>query len=86
LPVGVRPLLDTAVGGSSGGSGRSFDWPRARQVPEAVIAGGLGPDNVGLAIAAARPWGVDASSRLELEPGRKDHSKVAAFIEAAKSA
>ena len=51
-----------------------------------VVAGGLNPRNVAEAVAAARPWGVDASSGLEAAAGVKDHGKVAAFVEAAKSA
>jgi phosphoribosylanthranilate isomerase len=50
-----------------------------------MLAGGLGPDNVRNAIAAVRPWAVDASSSLEREPGIKDHDKVKAYVEAARS-
>jgi indole-3-glycerol phosphate synthase/phosphoribosylanthranilate isomerase len=50
-----------------------------------VLAGGLGPDNVRDAIAAVRPWGVDASSSLESAPGVKDHDKVRAYVEAART-
>jgi indole-3-glycerol phosphate synthase/phosphoribosylanthranilate isomerase len=50
-----------------------------------VLAGGLGPDNVRDAIAAVRPWAVDAASSLEREPGVKDHDKVRAYVEAARS-
>lgn len=85
VPDGARPLLDTATAESSGGSGRSFDWLRARGADGAVVAGGLNPANVAEAVAAARPWGVDASSGLEAVAGVKDHVKVAAFVEAAKS-
>lgn len=49
-----------------------------------VLAGGLSPENVGAAIAAVRPWAVDASSSLELEPGVKDHDRIRAFVEAAR--
>jgi len=49
-----------------------------------VLAGGLYADNVRGAVAAVRPWAVDASSRLEVEPGVKDHAKVRAFVEAAR--
>jgi len=49
-----------------------------------VLAGGLSPENVGAAIAAVRPWAVDASSSLELEPGIKDHDRIRAFVEAAR--
>jgi phosphoribosylanthranilate isomerase len=38
------------------------------------------------AIRQARPWGVDAASRLESAPGRKDAAKVAAFVSAARRA
>jgi phosphoribosylanthranilate isomerase len=49
-----------------------------------MLAGRLGPDNVRAAIAAVHPWAVDAASRLELEPGIKDHDKVRAYVEAAR--
>ncbi len=49
-----------------------------------MLAGRLGPDNVRAAIEAVRPWAVDAASRLEVEPGIKDHDKVRAFVEAAR--
>jgi indole-3-glycerol phosphate synthase/phosphoribosylanthranilate isomerase len=58
---------------------------RARAVNgRLVLAGGLGPENVRRAIAAARPWAVDASSSLEASPGIKDHDRVRAFVEAAR--
>jgi phosphoribosylanthranilate isomerase len=85
IPDRQIPLLDTADEIQHGGTGRSFHWAAAGQLERRfVLAGGLGPDNVKAAIAAARPWGVDASSRLEVEPGIKDHGKVAAFIEEAR--
>jgi indole-3-glycerol phosphate synthase/phosphoribosylanthranilate isomerase len=49
-----------------------------------MLAGGLSPENVGAAIAAVRPWAVDASSALESAPGVKDHARVHAFVEAAR--
>jgi indole-3-glycerol phosphate synthase len=51
-----------------------------------VLAGGLGPENVRDAIAAVRPWAVDASSSLEVEPGVKDHARVRAYVEEARAA
>jgi indole-3-glycerol phosphate synthase / phosphoribosylanthranilate isomerase len=48
-----------------------------------VLAGGLSPENVAEAIAAVRPWAVDASSSLEVAPGIKDHARVRAYVEAA---
>ena len=49
-----------------------------------VLAGRLGPHNVREAIAAVRPWAVDAASQLEREPGIKDHDKVRAFVAEAR--
>jgi indole-3-glycerol phosphate synthase/phosphoribosylanthranilate isomerase len=58
---------------------------RARAVDgRLVLAGGLAAENVRRAIAATRPWAVDASSSLESSPGVKDHDKVRAFVAAAR--
>ena len=60
-------------------------WERARGIDgRVVLAGGLGPENVGAAIAAVGPWAVDASSSLEVSPGVKDHARVRAYVEAAR--
>jgi indole-3-glycerol phosphate synthase len=60
-------------------------WERAAAAKgRIVLAGGLGPENVADAIAAVRPWAVDASSSLETAPGVKDHSRVRAYVEAAR--
>jgi indole-3-glycerol phosphate synthase / phosphoribosylanthranilate isomerase len=58
---------------------------RARVIEGRVmLAGGLGPENVRVAIDAVRPWAVDASSSLESAPGVKDHDRVRAYVEAAR--
>ena len=49
-----------------------------------MLAGGLSPENVRVAIEAVRPWAVDASSSLETSPGIKDHDRIRAFVEAAR--
>jgi indole-3-glycerol phosphate synthase len=49
-----------------------------------VLAGGLSPENVREAIKKVRPWAVDASSSLEIEPGIKDHERIRAFVQAAR--
>jgi indole-3-glycerol phosphate synthase len=60
-------------------------YERARAAAgRVVLAGGLGPENVREAIENVRPWAVDASSSLELEPGVKDHARVRAYVEAAR--
>ena len=67
-----------------GGSGHTFDWRLARGAGRNIIlAGGLDAQNVRAAIEQAQPFGVDACSRLESSPGRKDHQKVSQFIKAA---
>jgi phosphoribosylanthranilate isomerase len=79
-------IVDSPVGG---GSGQAYDWSLASDVPpdvRVILAGGLTPENVADAVRAVRPWGVDVSSGVESEPGRKDHAKLHAFVTAAKSA
>jgi indole-3-glycerol phosphate synthase/phosphoribosylanthranilate isomerase len=61
-------------------------WERAAQVEGRVmLAGGLGPENVRVAIDAVDPWCVDASRSLELAPGLKDHDRVRAFVDAVRT-
>jgi indole-3-glycerol phosphate synthase/phosphoribosylanthranilate isomerase len=64
----------------------ALHWSRAAEAKGRImLAGGLGPENVRDAIAAVRPWAVDASSSLESEPGIKDHARVRAYVEAARA-
>lgn len=83
-------LLDTRAETAPGGTGRTFDWSLIRPVRERarflLLAGGLTPENVAEAIRAARPDGVDVSSGVEVTPGRKDPSKVRAFVAAVREA
>ena len=85
--AGVLPLFDTHRPGRHGGTGEVFDWAVLdNEDGDYVVAGGLFPDNVAALVRRLRPWGVDASSRLEVRPGMKDIGKVAAFVEEAKRA
>lgn len=80
-------LLDTAHERLAGGTGETFPWDAARDLAArraVMLAGGLDADNVARAIAAARPFGVDAASRLERAPGFKDHDKVRRFVAAVR--
>lgn len=72
-----------------GGTGKTFDWTMLKLLdgkPRIIVAGGLSPENVGAAIKAARPFGVDVSSGIEIEPGRKDPVMMHRFIEKARRA
>lgn len=95
---GFRPgvlsgvMLDASTGGNLGGTGRTFDWERAQpwagiinSISKLIVAGGLHPGNVQEAIHLLHPWGVDVSSGVEHEAGKKDHRKVRAFVEAVRA-
>lgn len=84
---GPRLLIDAFAPHAYGGTGQAADWTAAaavaRRYPGLLLAGGLTPDNVGAAIDAVQPWGIDVSSGVEVTPGRKDPMKVRALMEAA---
>lgn len=84
-------LLDTKVDGELGGTGRTFDWVTTRDAlaplrssRPVILAGGLNPENVAVAIATFRPDVVDVSSGVERSPGIKDHQRMRAFAEAVR--
>lgn len=74
-------LLDGHAPGGLGGGGVAFDWARATEAVglPIMLAGGIRPDNVAAAIAAARPYAVDVSSGIEQAPGQKDSGKMRDF-------
>ena len=74
-------LLDNG----SGGTGKTFDWSHLRDITRPyILAGGLGPDNLGLAVSQLAPWGVDLSSGVETG-GFKDKNKVLAAMQAVRA-
>lgn len=83
-------LLDSYVPGQPGGTGAKFKWDLAIEAKKLgrpiLLAGGLTPGNIAAAVRQVRPYGVDVSSGVESEPGRKDVRKVQQFIEAARQA
>lgn len=96
LPVvrsGSAPLaeypLRVLFEGAHSGSGAVADWQRAAELAgqtRLILAGGLSAGNVGAAIRAVRPFGVDTSSGVELRPGVKCAAKILEFVRAARAA
>lgn len=83
-------LLDAYAAGKLGGTGETFDWAVAREAAALghplILAGGLNAANVGDAVRTVNPYGVDVSSGVEAEPGRKDPQKLADFIRGVRNA
>jgi len=83
-------ILDSSAGGAFGGTGKPFPWKFApefvRHHPRitVILAGGLNPENVAEAVSVVRPRGVDVTTGVEESPGRKDHSLIRAFVQAAR--
>ncbi|MBE0600296.1 MAG: phosphoribosylanthranilate isomerase [Firmicutes bacterium] len=82
-------ILDSVSDTRPAGTGKSVDWTLARQIRDQVrlpliLAGGLHAGNVGRAVAAVQPYGVDVISGVESPVGRKDPAKVHAFVRAVR--
>lgn len=83
-------LIDSYSTHSPGGTGIRLDWNASRDFVKrsplpVLLAGGLTPENVSEAIRSVQPWGVDVSSGVEQQPGKKDMDRVKAFIEQCRS-
>ncbi|GIK43743.1 MAG: N-(5'-phosphoribosyl)anthranilate isomerase [Chloroflexota bacterium] len=81
-------LLDAYHPHLYGGTGHVADWRMAAHIAwryPIMLAGSLTPENVAEAVQEVQPWGVDVSSGVEQEKGRKDHNKVRAFVAAVRS-
>ena len=86
-----RVLVDAKIGSTVGGNGVPFDWIAAQAIfleqkqrgTALILAGGLRPENVGDAIRAMQPWGVDVASGVEASPGRKDPARLELFVQRA---
>jgi len=79
-----RSLFDTVRNGSSGGTGKAFDWSKLEgrdDLPSAFLGGGIGPDNARAALRIGA-YGLDVGSSVEAEPGIKDPLKVEALFAA----
>ncbi|WP_347490744.1 phosphoribosylanthranilate isomerase [Desulfoscipio sp. XC116] len=74
-----------------GGTGRVSDWQIARELKEdcpvpVFLAGGIDPANVGAAIKAVNPDGIDLCSGVEAQPGKKSPDKLKALMQAVREA
>jgi len=88
-------LLDSGRPGAAvrelGGTGRVHDWGVSARIREAIaprplyLAGGLRPSNVGEAIRAVRPFGLDVCSGVRAE-GALNAGLLRAFVEAMSAA
>ncbi|NCC24654.1 MAG: phosphoribosylanthranilate isomerase [Deltaproteobacteria bacterium] len=86
----ITDTYDPATG-ASGATGKTHDWDVSRRIVEisprpVILAGGLNPDNILLAVETISPQGVDAHTGLEDERGFKDKKKVRAFVDKARQA
>lgn len=82
---GVTMLVDTHDAVRRGGTGRSGNWDRARDIAltrPTILAGGLNAANIRLAVRSVQPYGVDVSSGVESTPGIKDPARLRTFFEA----
>ena len=82
-------LLDSWTPDQRGGTGRAWDWDRARPLlasRKVIVAGGLNPGNVGSLVERYRPYGVDVSSGVESRPRVKDPALLRAFVRAVREA
>lgn len=86
-------LFDTQSNGQFGGTGTTFDWQGTRGMVQVIslklpviVAGGLTSHNVEKAIRLLQPFGVDVSSGVEAQPGKKDLDKIRAFVGSVRTA
>lgn len=76
-------LVDAYAKGQYGGTGLHLNWELVRDLRSRkplILAGGLDPKNVALAIKVVKPYAVDVSSGVELQPGKKDKYKLREFM------
>jgi phosphoribosylanthranilate isomerase len=81
-------LLDAWSEAAHGGTGERFDWELIpADLPKLpILAGGLTPANVRVAIETVQPWAVDVSSGVETAKGIKDAALIAAFMKEVRNA
>ena len=87
-PGAAAFLFDGNAAGEMGGAGHAFDWSSIPTglVKPFILAGGLYPENVFVAIQSTLPWGVDVSTGIEASPGVKDGERMRLFVEEVRRA
>jgi phosphoribosylanthranilate isomerase len=89
LPWQPDLMVDAFHPDLAGGTGKRVDLDLARalntRAERMMLAGGLTPENVGDVVRAVRPFAVDVSSGVESTPGKKDHAKIRAFVQAVRA-
>jgi phosphoribosylanthranilate isomerase len=82
-------LLDTSVSGMYGGTGKTFDWGKARDASRfgrVILSGGITPENAAIARRTARPYAIDVNSGVEASPGIKDRHRIRKLFENLRNA
>jgi ethanolamine ammonia-lyase small subunit len=78
-------VIDNSNQNEGGGTGKVFDWKRVQNVHRKyILAGGLNPENVEIAVEELHPWAVDVASGVESDPGKQSQDKIFKFIQNAK--
>jgi phosphoribosylanthranilate isomerase len=77
-------LVDSRHAGLYGGTGKKANWDLALRVKgkkPLILSGGLNEENVSEALEKVLPEALDFNSGVEIQPGTKDHKKIARIME-----
>lgn len=82
-------ILDTKNNSGRGGTGSTHDWAISKRLvndidSKFILAGGLKPSNICLAIHQVRPFGIDVMSGVSISRGVKDHRAIADLARSAR--
>lgn len=86
FPLAHTVLIDAHDANKFGGTGKTADWAKFRELREKytrvqwILAGGLNAENIGPALEASGANFVDVNSGVETAPGIKDQAKLRAFV------
>ncbi|MCB1215348.1 MAG: phosphoribosylanthranilate isomerase [Deltaproteobacteria bacterium] len=81
-------LLDAYSSKAYGGTGVTANWDLVREAKKfgkkIILAGGINPENIEIAIRAVEPMMIDVASGVEEAPGKKDRQKMLELLTKAK--